>query len=97
MEKQHRREEARKEKEAAKLKAANERALAKRLAKEMTDLIDDEQLELMEAAAATSALNLGILEGASSLTLDASQSACCYLLSCLLFLLAICMLLSIAA
>lgn len=58
MEKQRRREEARKEKQAAKMKAANERALAKRLAKEMTDLMDDEELERMEAAAAASSLNL---------------------------------------
>lgn len=72
MEKLRHKEEARKEKEAARIKAANERALAKRLAKDVTDLIDDEQLELMEAATAAAALNHDYLDGDG--TLDASQS-----------------------
>ncbi|CAK9859021.1 unnamed protein product, partial [Sphagnum jensenii] len=71
MEKLRHKEEARKEKEAARIKAANERALAKRLAKDVTDLIDDEQLELMEAATAAAALNHDYLDGDG--TLDASQ------------------------
>lgn len=80
MEKQRRREEARKEKVAAKLKAANERALAKRLAKEMTDLMDDEQLERMEAAAAVSAFNLRFMGGfGKPAVVDASQSEMTFL------------------
>lgn len=43
--------ERRKEKEAAKLKAANTRAAARRIAKESVELIEDEKLELMELAA----------------------------------------------
>ncbi|KAG0573424.1 hypothetical protein KC19_VG177600 [Ceratodon purpureus] len=73
VEKQRRREEARKEKQAAKMKAANERALAKRLAKEMTDLMDDEELERMEAAAAASSLNLAYFASFGKKGLDASQ------------------------
>lgn len=41
----------RREKEAARLRAANDRAAARRIAKESTELIEDEQLELMEFAA----------------------------------------------
>jgi len=73
MEKQRRREEARKEKQAAKMKAANERALAKRLAKEMTDLMDDEELERMEAAAAASSLNLAFFAPFGKNGMDTSQ------------------------
>lgn len=43
-------EELRREKEAARLKAANERAIARRIAKESMELIEDERLELMELA-----------------------------------------------
>ena len=46
----------RKEKEAARLKAANDRAAARRLAKESLELIDDERLELMEIAASNKGL-----------------------------------------
>lgn len=49
-------EDMRKEKEAARLKAANDRAAARRIAKESLELIDDERLELMEIAAATKGL-----------------------------------------
>lgn len=73
MEKQRRREEARKEKQAAKLKAANERALAKRLAKDMTDLMDDEELERMEASAAASSLNLAFFAPFGKNGMDTSQ------------------------
>ncbi|XP_024520101.1 homeobox-DDT domain protein RLT1 isoform X3 [Selaginella moellendorffii] len=44
-------EEMRREKEATKLRAAYERATAKKLAKLSTGLIDDEQLELMQMGA----------------------------------------------
>ena len=73
MEKQRHREEARKEKQAAKMKAANERALAKRLAKEMTDLMDDEELERMEAVAAATSLNLAYFAPFGKNGLDTSQ------------------------
>lgn len=43
-------EELRREKEAARQKAANDRAVARKLAKESTELIEDERLELMEIA-----------------------------------------------
>lgn len=41
----------RREKEAARQKAATERATARRIAKEYMELIEDERLELMELAA----------------------------------------------
>lgn len=44
-------EETRRIREAARLKAARERAIARRIAKESTELIEDERLELMELAA----------------------------------------------
>ncbi|CAA2960415.1 homeobox-DDT domain RLT2-like [Olea europaea subsp. europaea] len=50
-EKKRLKEEMRREKEAARLRAANDRAAARRIAKESTELIEDEQLELMEFAA----------------------------------------------
>lgn len=49
-------EELRREKEAARLKAANERASARKNAKESTELIEDECLELMELAALSKGL-----------------------------------------
>lgn len=49
-------EELRREKEAARLKAANERAIARRIAKESMELIEDERLELMELAASSKGL-----------------------------------------
>lgn len=49
-------EELRREKEAARLKAANERASARKNAKESTELIEDESLELMELAASSKGL-----------------------------------------
>lgn len=49
-------EELRREKEAARLKAANERATARRLAREYMELIEDERLELMELAASSKGL-----------------------------------------
>jgi hypothetical protein len=49
-EKLKQKEELRREKEAARLKAANERAIARRIAKESMELIEDERLELMELA-----------------------------------------------
>ncbi|KAL2483357.1 Homeodomain-like transcriptional regulator [Forsythia ovata] len=62
-EKKRLKEEMRREKEAARLIAANDRAAARRIAKESTELIEDEQLELMEFAA----LNRGL---SSVLALD---------------------------
>ncbi|CAN4103280.1 unnamed protein product [Withania somnifera] len=56
-------EEMRREKEVARLKAANIRATARRIAKESTELIDDERLELMELAASKKGLS-------STLSLD---------------------------
>ncbi|KAJ8532126.1 hypothetical protein K7X08_012049 [Anisodus acutangulus] len=49
-------EEMRQEKEVARLKAANVRATARRIAKESTELIEDERLELMELAASKKGL-----------------------------------------
>lgn len=49
-------EEMRREKEAARLKAANERATARKIAKESMELIDDERVELMEIAASRKGL-----------------------------------------
>lgn len=50
-------EELRREKEAARLRAANERAIARKIAKESMELIDDERLELMELAASSKGLS----------------------------------------
>ncbi|OIT31129.1 PREDICTED: homeobox-DDT domain protein RLT2-like [Nicotiana attenuata] len=55
-EKMRLKEEMRREKEVARLKAANVRATARRIAKESTELIDDERLELMELAASKKGL-----------------------------------------
>ncbi|XP_057431114.1 homeobox-DDT domain protein RLT1-like isoform X3 [Lotus japonicus] len=52
-EKRRQKEELRKEKEAERRKAALEKANARRIAKESMELIEDEQLELMELAAAS--------------------------------------------
>lgn len=46
----------RREKEAARLKAANERATARRIAREYTELVEDERLELMELATSSKGL-----------------------------------------
>lgn len=49
-------EALRREKEAARQKAATERATARRIAKESMELIEDERLELMEIAASRKGL-----------------------------------------
>lgn len=49
-------EELRRVKEAERLKVANERAVARRIAKESMELIEDERLELMELAASSKGL-----------------------------------------
>lgn len=49
-------EELRREKEAARQKAANDRATARRIAKESMELIEDERLELMELATSSRGL-----------------------------------------
>ena len=56
LEREREKEEARKLKEATRLKAAIERATARRLARECVELIDDERLELLEAAASSQSL-----------------------------------------
>ncbi|CAL8146684.1 unnamed protein product [Prunus armeniaca] len=56
-EKRRQKEELRKEREAVRRKAALEKATARRLAKESMELIEDEQLELMELAAASKGLS----------------------------------------
>ncbi|XVF87431.1 hypothetical protein PTKIN_Ptkin18bG0119600 [Pterospermum kingtungense] len=52
-EKKRQKEELRREKEEERRKAAREKATARKIAKESMDLIEDEQLELMELAAAS--------------------------------------------
>jgi CRISPR/Cas system CMR subunit Cmr6 (Cas7 group RAMP superfamily) len=47
-EKLRQKEELRKEKEAARQKVANEKATARRIAREYMELMEDERLELME-------------------------------------------------
>jgi hypothetical protein len=44
-------------KEAARIKAASERAAARRMVKDAMDLIEDERLELMELAASKKGLS----------------------------------------
>lgn len=44
-------------KEAARIKAASERAVARRMVKDAMDLIEDERLELMELAASKTGLS----------------------------------------
>jgi hypothetical protein len=55
-EKQKQKEELRKEKEVARQKAANDRATARRIAREYMELVEDERLELMELAAQSKGL-----------------------------------------
>ncbi|KAI3439979.1 J domain-containing protein [Psidium guajava] len=55
-EKKRLKEELRREKEAERRKAAVEKATARRIAKESMELMEDEQLELMELAAASKGL-----------------------------------------
>lgn len=50
-------EQLHREKEAERIKAANERAIARRMAKESMELIEDECLELMELAASKKGLS----------------------------------------
>ncbi|KAH6780630.1 hypothetical protein C2S52_011867 [Perilla frutescens var. hirtella] len=56
-EKMRLKEEMRREKEATRLRAANNRAAARKIAKESTELIEDEKLELMELAALSRGLS----------------------------------------
>lgn len=56
-EKRRQKEELRKEREAVRRKAAIEKATARRIARESMELIEDEQLELMEIAAANKGLS----------------------------------------
>lgn len=71
-------EEMRKEKEAARLKAANERATARRIAKESLELIDDERLELMELAVSEKGLpSILSLDSDTLQNLDSFRGRCC--------------------
>ncbi|KAI4322719.1 hypothetical protein L6164_022386 [Bauhinia variegata] len=56
-EKMRQKEELRRVKEAARIKTANERAVARRMAKESMELIEDERLELMELTASKKGLS----------------------------------------
>lgn len=56
-EKLRQKEELRREKEAARIRAANERAIARRMARESMELIEDEHLELMELATSKKGLS----------------------------------------
>lgn len=55
-ERRRQKEELRKEREAIKLKAATEKAAARKIAKESMELIEDERLELLELAASSKGL-----------------------------------------
>ncbi|KAK4784544.1 hypothetical protein SAY86_018912 [Trapa natans] len=55
-EKMRQKEEVRRVKEAARVKAASERAIARRIAKESMELMEDARLELMEVAASRKGL-----------------------------------------
>lgn len=71
LERQRQKEDIRRLKEATKLKAAIERATARRLARESTELIDDERLELLEAAAMSQGLpSIYLLDGETLQELD---------------------------
>lgn len=56
-EKRKQKEELRKEKEAARSKAANERSITRKMVKGPMELIEDERLELMELAASEKGLS----------------------------------------
>lgn len=74
-----RKEELRREKEAARLKAANERAIARRIAKESMELIEDERLELMELAASSKGLpSILSLDYESLQNLDSYKGRYCF-------------------
>ncbi|MCI02103.1 homeodomain transcriptional regulator [Trifolium medium] len=56
-EKMRQKEELHRVKEEARIKAASERAIARRMVKDAMDLIEDERLELMELAASKKGLS----------------------------------------
>ncbi|KAL3851351.1 hypothetical protein ACJIZ3_013233 [Penstemon smallii] len=71
-------EERQKDKEAARQKAAAERATARRIAKESMELIEDERLELMELAASSKGLPSIVSLGYDSLqNLESFREALC--------------------
>ncbi|MCO5562423.1 hypothetical protein L7F22_016051 [Adiantum nelumboides] len=71
LERDREKEEARRVKEATRLKAAIGRATARRLARECVELIDDERLELLEAAATSQGLpSIYLLDGETLQGLD---------------------------
>lgn len=76
-------EEVRKEREAARQKAANERATARRIARESMELIEDERLELMELAASSKGLtSIVSLDGDALQHLDLFRGT--FILMCIL-------------
>jgi hypothetical protein len=71
LEREREKEEARRLKESTRLKASIERATARRLARECVELIDDERLELLEAATAAQGLpSIYLLDGETLRNLD---------------------------
>ncbi|KAH7277937.1 hypothetical protein KP509_38G016400 [Ceratopteris richardii] len=71
LEREREKESSKRLKEATRLKAAIERATARRLARECVELIDDERLELLEAAAASQGLpSIYLLDGETLQGLD---------------------------
>lgn len=79
-------EEMRREKEVARLKAANERAIARKIAKESMELIEDERLELMEIAATAKGLpSMLALDFESLQNLDAYRGELIIHIFCFIF------------
>ena len=71
LEREREKEEARRLKESTRLKASIERAAARRLARECVELIDDERLELLEAATTAQGLpSIYLLDGETLQNLD---------------------------
>lgn len=79
-EKRKQKEERRRERDAARQRAAMERATARRIAKESMELIEDERLELMELAASSKGLpSILSLDYDTLQNLDSFRGWCCLL------------------
>ncbi|CAH1448498.1 unnamed protein product [Lactuca virosa] len=77
-ERRRQKEELRKEREAIKLKAAIEKAAARKIAKESMELIEDERLELLELAASSKGLtSIVSLDYETSQNLDSFRDLLC--------------------
>ncbi|KAI3710229.1 hypothetical protein L2E82_40005 [Cichorium intybus] len=77
-ERRRQKEELRREKEAIKLKAAIEKAAARKIAKESMELIEDERLELLELAASSKGLtSIVSLDYETSQNLDSFRDLLC--------------------